>query len=104
MGNTEFPLFLMLVGILAILASGVALQEVLKQAFFREEKPNMLSLAVSFLGLCGGLIALMSAALRIFGLPWPGVLSFAVLFIGGFGGLVWWRLNAELTGDAPPPF
>jgi hypothetical protein len=100
----DIPLFLMLVGVLAILTSGLALQEVLKQAFFREEKPSTLSMAVSFLGLCSGLVALMSGCLRIFNLPWPGVLSFTVLFVGGLGGLVWWRLTAELTGDAPPPF
>lgn len=98
------PLFLMLGGFLAILTSGIALQEVLKQAFFREEKPNALSLGVCFFGLCGGFIALMGGGLRIFGLPWPGVIGFTLLFIGGLGGFVWWRLTAELSGDAPPPF
>ncbi|UFP94554.1 hypothetical protein [Gloeobacter morelensis] len=90
--------FLILGGFLAVLTAGAALQEMIKQAWLREEKLNFPDLLVPYLAMCAGFIAMMASGLQIFGIPAAGAYGFTVPFILALAGFVWWRLTVEISG------
>ncbi len=91
--------FLILAGLLSVLTAGFAMQEMIKQAWLREEKPSIGGLLVPFLAMCAGFIVMMASCLQVFGIPASGAFGFSVPFILALAGFVWWRLAAELSGS-----
>jgi hypothetical protein len=47
---------------------------------------------------------MLAGGLQIFGLSFGMACAVAVPLTLVLAGLVWWRLDAELSGDSPPPF
>ncbi|AGY56886.1 hypothetical protein [Gloeobacter kilaueensis] len=89
---------LILAGIFALITAGAALQEMIKQAWLREEKPDFGRLLVPYLTMGAGLVALMASGLEIFGIPPAGAYGVSIVLVLTVAGFVWWRLTAELTG------
>jgi hypothetical protein len=102
----EPPYFLLVAGLLASVASGVAFEKTLKQAVYRWARNRStrtlaelqgLSLFVPFLGICGGVCVFLASGVSIFGFPTPlayGISLPLTLFIGW---LVWSQLGKILV-------
>jgi ABC-type Na+ efflux pump permease subunit len=100
----EPPFFLFLAGFLACLTAGAALQELLRQAFLREEQPERGSMLVPFAAIALSFIAMLAGGLLIFGIPPVPAFALSAPLVLALAGLVWWRLGAELSGNSVPPF
>lgn len=99
------PYFLLLAGLFASIASGIAFEATLKLAVKDWSKNKStrtlanlrgMQLQIPFLGICGGICFFLSAGLQIFG--FPGTLAYGLalamtLFIGL---LVWYQLGQVL--------
>lgn len=102
----EPPYLLLIVGLLASLASGTAFDAVLKQSV-REWSKNRSTytlanvrgtqLLVPFLGIAGGCCFFLSAGMEIFGLPTFLAYGIAVPLTIGITWLVWWQLGKILA-------
>lgn len=100
----QASVFLIFAGVFATLTAGLALQETLRQAYFRDEKPILSQLIVPFLAICAGLATMLAGGLQILGFSLLTALGIALLLVVALAAVVWWRLLVELSGTAPPPF
>jgi uncharacterized protein (DUF2062 family) len=102
----EPPYLLLVVGLLASLASGTAFDAVLKQSV-REWAKNRSTrtlanmrgaqLLVPFLGIAGGCCFFLSSGMEIFGLPSFLAYGIAVPLTIAISWLVWWQLGKILA-------
>ncbi|BAS57424.1 MULTISPECIES: hypothetical protein [Leptolyngbya] len=100
------PYLLLIVALLASLASGSAFQAVLKQSVkeWSENKSTRslatmrgLSLFTPFLGMAGGAFFFLSAGVEIFGFPTRLAYAISLPLTIGTAWLVWWQLGKILT-------
>lgn len=90
------PYFLIGMALLALLAGGSALQEVLRQAFLTGHKPNLNQMSIPYLAICAGFLVMLASCLQIVGFSALGGYLVAVPFVVSFAAFVWWRLLAEI--------
>lgn len=100
------PYLLLVVALLASIASGSAFQAVLTQSVkeWSENKSTRslatmrgLSLFTPFLGMAGGAFFFLSAGVEIFGFPTKIAYALALPLTIGTAWLVWWQLGKILT-------
>lgn len=100
------PYFLLVAGLLASLASGLAFQAVLKQSVkeWSENRStrtlaNMrgMKLLTPFLGIAGGSCFFLSAGVEIFGLPAKIAYGISIPLTVFVSWLVWWQLGKILV-------
>jgi hypothetical protein len=100
------PYLLLVVALLASIASGSAFQAVLTQSV-KEWSDNKstrslakmrgLSLFTPFLGMAGGAFFFLSAGVEIFGFPTRIAYALALPLTVGTAWLVWWQLGKILS-------
>ncbi|HTL89231.1 MAG TPA: hypothetical protein VL134_07510 [Leptolyngbya sp.] len=100
------PYLLLVAGLLASIASGLAFSAVLKQSVKEwSENRSTRSLAtmrgqalfIPFLGIAGGSFFFLGAGVEIFGFPTPLAYAIALPLTIGTAWLVWWQLGKILT-------
>ncbi|MER3435365.1 MAG: hypothetical protein C4288_18660 [Leptolyngbya sp. ERB_1_1] len=100
------PYLLLVAGLLASIASGLAFEAVLKQSVkdWNENRSTRnlakmrgLSLFTPFLGMAGGAFFFLSAGVEIFGFPTQLAYAIALPLTIGTAWLVWWQLGKILT-------
>jgi uncharacterized protein (DUF2062 family) len=100
------PYLLLVAGLLASIASGLAFEAVLKQSV-KEWSANRstrslakmrgLALFTPFLGMAGGSFFFLAAGVEIFGFPTQLAYAIALPLTIGTTWLVWWQLGKILT-------
>lgn len=100
------PYLLLVAGLLASIASGLAFEAVLKQSV-KEWSENRstrslakmrgMSLFIPFLGMAGGAFFFLSAGVEIFGIPTKFAYGVSLPLTIGTAWLVWWQLGKILT-------
>lgn len=100
------PYLLLIAGLLASIASGLAFSAVLKQSVKEwSENRSTRSLArmrgsalfIPFLGIAGGSFFFLGAGVEIFGFPSQLAYAIALPLTIGTAWLVWWQLGKILT-------
>ncbi|BAU09836.1 hypothetical protein LEP3755_03110 [Leptolyngbya sp. NIES-3755] len=100
------PYLLLVAGLLASIASGLAFEAVLKQSVkdWNENKSTRslatmrgLSLFTPFLGMAGGAFFFLGAGVEIFGIPTAFAYGVSLPLTIGTAWLVWWQLGKILT-------
>ncbi len=100
------PYFLLIAGLLAGLASGVAFDASLRQLvneWAKNRSTRTLAilkgpqLAVPFLGICGGICFFLGSGLEIFGFQTKISYAIAIPLTIGTAALVWWQLGRLLV-------
>lgn len=103
---TDPPYFLLVAGLFAGIASGLAFEATLKQsvnAWAKNRSTRILAtmrgpqLFVPFLGIMGGIVIFLSSGLEIFGFPTKLAYSAALPLALLTGVLVWTQLGRILT-------
>lgn len=100
------PYLLLVAGLLASLACGLAFEAVLKQSV-KEWSENRstrslakmrgLALFIPFLGMTGGAFFFLGAGVEIFGIPTKFAYGVSLPLSVGTAWLVWWQLGKILT-------
>lgn len=100
------PYFLIVAGLLAGLASGIAFDATLKQAvqdWSQNRSTRTLAvlrgpqLLVPFIGIAGGICVFLSAGLGLFGFSAKVACAISLPFTALTCGLVWWQLGKILV-------
>lgn len=100
------PYFLLVAGLLAGLASGVAFDASLRQLvneWAKNRSTRTLAilkgpqLLIPFLGICGGICFFLGSGLEIFGFQTKLAYAIAIPLTIGTAALVWWQLGRLLV-------
>ncbi len=101
----EPPYFLLIAGLLASLASGLAFDAVLKKSVRDWSKSRSIrslanlrgiELQLPFLGISGGVCVFLASGMEIFGFPSRLAYMFSIPMTIAIAALIWWQLGKIL--------